>query len=90
MNDCIFQAKPKDCLDLSALLNDDLAKTVKKHPSRFVGLGTVPMHKPTLAIQEMKRCVQELGKITRTITITAGKNIKPCKLSYATGLKINF
>ena len=28
------------------ILNDDLAKTVKKHPKRFVGLGTLPMQVP--------------------------------------------
>ena len=37
------QAKPEDTLDLCQLLNDDLARTVKKHPTRFVGLGTLPM-----------------------------------------------
>ena len=39
----LTQAKPEDTLDLCRILNDDLAKTVKKHPKRFVGLGTLPM-----------------------------------------------
>ena len=43
-----FQAKPEDTLDLSRFLNDDLAKTVSKHPKRFVGLGTLPMQAPEL------------------------------------------
>ena len=37
------QAKSEDALDLCQLLNDDLAKTIAKHPRRFVGLGTLPM-----------------------------------------------
>ena len=37
------KAKPEDTLDLCRIMNDDLAKTVKKYPKRFVGLGTLPM-----------------------------------------------
>ncbi|KAK2570401.1 2-amino-3-carboxymuconate-6-semialdehyde decarboxylase [Acropora cervicornis] len=38
-----YLAKAEDTLDLCRILNDDLAKTVKKYPKRFVGLGTLPM-----------------------------------------------
>ncbi|GAU99763.1 hypothetical protein RvY_10715 [Ramazzottius varieornatus] len=55
-----YWAKPEDALDLSKFLNDDIANTVTQHPSRFIGLGTVPLQAPDLAIGEMKRCVQEL------------------------------
>lgn len=56
-----YWAKPHDTLDLCGILNDDLAKTVALHPRRFVGLGTLPMQAPDLAVLEMKRCVRELG-----------------------------
>ncbi|XP_073503389.1 2-amino-3-carboxymuconate-6-semialdehyde decarboxylase isoform X2 [Phyllobates terribilis] len=56
-----YWAKPQDTLDLSRFLNDDLAAVVKKHPKRFVGLGTLPMQSPELAVQEMHRCVKDLG-----------------------------
>jgi len=56
-----YWAKPEDTLDLCHILNDDLAKTVKKYPKRFVGLGTLPMQAPELAVQEITRCVKELG-----------------------------
>ncbi|KAM4698181.1 2-amino-3-carboxymuconate-6-semialdehyde decarboxylase [Rhinophrynus dorsalis] len=56
-----YWAKPQDTLDLSCFLNNDLAATVQKHPKRFVGLGTLPMQCPELAVQEMRRCVKELG-----------------------------
>ncbi|ESO94379.1 hypothetical protein LOTGIDRAFT_145098 [Lottia gigantea] len=56
-----YWAKPQDTADLSQLLNNDLAKTVKTHPDRFVGLGTLPMQAPELAVQELRRCRTELG-----------------------------
>ncbi|KAF2985067.1 hypothetical protein EK904_012666 [Melospiza melodia maxima] len=56
-----YWAKPQDTLDLAQLLNNDLAATVKKHPKRFVGLGTLPLQAPELAVREMQRCVNELG-----------------------------
>lgn len=56
-----YWAKPEDTLDLCRILNDDLSKIVKKYPKRFVGLGTLPMQAPELAVQELMRCVKELG-----------------------------
>lgn len=38
-----------------------MAATVANHPKRFVGLGTLPMQAPELAVKEMERCVKELG-----------------------------
>lgn len=58
-----YWAEPLHALDLSKFLNNDLAKVVKSNPSRFVGLGTIPMQAPDLAIQELERCVKELGLI---------------------------
>lgn len=55
-----YWAKPEDSLDLCKILNDDLAATVSAHPKRFIGLGTLPMQAPELAIAEMRRCVTEL------------------------------
>ncbi len=56
-----YWAKPQDALDLSRLLNDHLAGVVAQFPRRFVGLGTVPLQAPELAIKEMSRCKNELG-----------------------------
>jgi len=55
-----YWAKPKDTLDLSQLLNDNIAGLVAEHPRRFVGLGTLPMQSPELAIRELERCSREL------------------------------
>jgi aminocarboxymuconate-semialdehyde decarboxylase len=51
-----YWAKPHDTLDLSKFLNDHIAGIVQRFPKRFVGLGTLPMQEPELAIQELERC----------------------------------
>lgn len=56
-----YWAKPDDALDLSKYLNDHIADVAAEYPQRFIGLGTVPMQAPELAIREMERCVKELG-----------------------------
>ena len=53
-----YWAKPADALDLSKLLNDHIADLVSRYPKRFIGLGTVPLQAPDLAIKELERCVQ--------------------------------
>ena len=56
-----YWAKPEHTLDLCRILNDDVAKLCAERPNRFVGLGTLPMQAPDLAIEELRRCVEELG-----------------------------
>ena len=56
-----YWAKPADALDLSRRLNDHIAEVVRAHPTRFAGLGTIPLQDPDLAAQELERCVRELG-----------------------------
>src|SRR5690606_17458857 len=56
-----YWAKPEHTLDVSRILNDNLAETVQKHPRRFVGLGTLLMQDIDLACQELHRCSKELG-----------------------------
>jgi aminocarboxymuconate-semialdehyde decarboxylase len=52
---------PQVGLDVARFLNDHLAGVVRDHPKRFVGLGTVPLQAPELAIAELERCITELG-----------------------------
>lgn len=51
-----YWAKPKDCLDISMYLNDDVAEIYNKHPKNYIGLGTIPMQDTELAIKELERC----------------------------------
>jgi aminocarboxymuconate-semialdehyde decarboxylase len=55
-----YWAKPEDTHDLSRFLNDHIAEVAAAHPRRLVGLGTLPMQAPELAIRELERCVHEL------------------------------
>jgi aminocarboxymuconate-semialdehyde decarboxylase len=56
-----YWAKAADALDLSRLLNDNIAEAVRAHPTRFAGLGTIPLQDPELAAAELERCVRDLG-----------------------------
>jgi aminocarboxymuconate-semialdehyde decarboxylase len=56
-----YWAKPQDCLETSQFLNDHIAGIVKEYPKRFIGLGTLPLQAPDLAIKELERCIKELG-----------------------------
>jgi aminocarboxymuconate-semialdehyde decarboxylase len=56
-----YWARGAHAHDLAQLLNDHLASIVATQPQRFAGLGTVPLQAPDLAIQELERCVGELG-----------------------------
>ena len=56
-----YWAKAKDALDISKYLNDHIAGICDNHPTRFAGLGTIPLQSPDLAIKELERCVNDLG-----------------------------
>ncbi len=56
-----YHIKPSDGLVVSKLLNDHIAGIIKKEPKRFVGLGTVPLQDPRLAVAEVERCMKTLG-----------------------------
>src|SRR2546426_2244828 len=56
-----YWAKPADALDISRRLNDHIAEVVRNHPTRFTGLGTIPMQDPDLAAGGQGRSVRGLG-----------------------------
>jgi aminocarboxymuconate-semialdehyde decarboxylase len=56
-----YWAKREHALDLARLLNDHVAAIVAAYPRRFVGLGTLPLQAPGLAVTELERCVGDLG-----------------------------
>ena len=53
-----YWARAKDTLHLSQFLNDHIADIVEKKPKRFIGLGTLPMQAPDLAVKELERCMK--------------------------------
>lgn len=72
-----YWAKPVDGYETSRFLNDHIAETVAREPKRFIGLGTVPMQDPELAIREMERCITEL----KMPGLEIGSNINGSNLS---------
>lgn len=55
-----YWAKSEDALDLSQFLNDHIAAIVRDHPGQFIGLGTLPMQSPKLAVKELERVMRDL------------------------------
>ena len=64
---------------VARLINDRIAAIVEERPDRFVGLGTVPMQAPGLAVEELDRLVGTLG--LRGVEI--GTNVNGAELSDA-------
>ncbi len=53
--------QPARSVALNRALNDRMAETVSKYPDRFRALAALPMTDPTGAVDELRRCVEELG-----------------------------
>jgi 4-oxalmesaconate hydratase len=53
-------------VEVTQQVNDMVARSVKLHPDRFVGLGGLPQRpgvSPRSCVEELERCVKELGFI---------------------------
>ena len=60
----LFNYSSNDAIGVVGLareLNDHIASVCREHPTRFVGLGTVPLQFSDEAVVELRRCVEELG-----------------------------
>jgi aminocarboxymuconate-semialdehyde decarboxylase len=56
-----YWAEPDLGRQAARLINDNIARICAEHPDRFVGLATVPLQAPALAIAELERAVKQLG-----------------------------
>ena len=56
-----YWTEPGMGAELARQVNERLAEIVAKWPDRFVGLGTVPLQDPDLAVAELEHCVKKLG-----------------------------
>jgi aminocarboxymuconate-semialdehyde decarboxylase len=45
----------------AAIQNEEIAAVVRRHPERFLGLGTVPLQAPQVAADELRRAMTKLG-----------------------------
>ncbi|WP_372983676.1 amidohydrolase family protein [Microbacterium sp.] len=53
--------EPAASVQWSREINDRLAATVAEHPDRFQAFASLPVRDPTASVDELTRCVQELG-----------------------------
>lgn len=53
-----YGIKSSDALVVSEYLNNHIIDVVKKNPKRFVGLATIPLQDPKLAVKEVERCMK--------------------------------
>tara|TARA_Y100001933_G_scaffold260722_1_gene313552 strand:+ start:1357 stop:2370 length:1014 start_codon:yes stop_codon:yes gene_type:complete len=56
-----YWAEPDDALIQSQMINDFIADVCTKYPTKFIGLGTIPMQSSKHAIKELERCKNDLG-----------------------------
>jgi aminocarboxymuconate-semialdehyde decarboxylase len=56
-----YDSPPEAGAAIAAAQNDAIADMVADHPGRFVGCGTVPLQDPGAAVEELNRCVRDLG-----------------------------
>jgi 5-carboxyvanillate decarboxylase len=52
---------PALALSMAISINDQLADTIKKYPTRYAGLATVAPQQPVATAKELQRAVQKLG-----------------------------
>lgn len=57
----LYNIDPSLNATLSALQNDQIAKTIAETPDRFMGLATLPMQAPETAAAELTRAMRTLG-----------------------------
>jgi len=52
---------PRIAVENARRANDYLASAIAEHPTRFRGFAALPMQDPRSAVDELRRCVEELG-----------------------------
>ncbi|MFC4171080.1 amidohydrolase family protein [Microvirga sp. GCM10011540] len=57
----LYDRDPALTAALSSIQNDEIAKIVRQHPDRFLGIATLPMQDPERAVAELRRAMTQLG-----------------------------
>lgn len=55
-----YDVEPLLALSVCRSFNNAIARVLKKHPNRFIGLAVVPMQDTSLALEELDRAILEL------------------------------
>ncbi|WP_433295286.1 amidohydrolase family protein [Pseudonocardia sp. CA-142604] len=57
----LYWIEPADAAAAARIVNDAIAGMVAAAPSRFTAMATLPLQDPRAAVDELRRCVIELG-----------------------------
>jgi aminocarboxymuconate-semialdehyde decarboxylase len=60
-NQTYYWTDPEEGAALARTINERLAQICAQWPERFVGLGSVPLQHPRLAVAELEHCMKGLG-----------------------------
>ena len=71
VHQCTYWSEPKKSLAVERIANDRIAEFVAANPDRLAGLGTVPLQSTPLAVEELQRCMTQLGLKGVNISSTA-------------------
>ncbi len=52
-----------DATEMARKTNDELARIIKRHPTRYAGFATVACQDPPTAAKELERAIKELGLV---------------------------
>ncbi|KAH8901381.1 amidohydrolase 2 [Thozetella sp. PMI_491] len=67
-----MHAEPELALKIAQQINDELKKAVDANPTRFRAFAELPFHAPSLAVEELRRCVKELGFVGAMVAGSIG------------------
>ena len=67
-----YNLPPVGAIAMAQEANDDIGEMVALYPSRFVGLGFLPLQHPAASVKELERCMTDLG----FLGIMVGTNIE--------------
>lgn len=56
-----YDVEPELAMSVCQSHNNAIARVLKKHPGRFIGLAHLPMQSPSRALKELDRAITELG-----------------------------
>ena len=72
----LYNQEPALGATLAAIQNDQMAKHIKAHPDRFMGIATLPLQDPKRAADELRRAMTKLGlKGSMFASNIMGKNL---------------
>ena len=72
----VYAQPPAVAAGFARIQNEQIAKLMKAHPNRFLGIATLPMQAPKLAADELRHAMRVLGlKGAQIGSNIAGKNL---------------